>query len=175
MKIEHSFLFRLHTDKAFQKITCNATLKNHEPDRPKREGPEQCIWLLESLLKQEVAKRKAAEIDLQCVERVDRLRKTIFDGIAVLHRCAEDGDNIAIAALAWVAADATGRTNAICEKHPELVLPLARNIYTWPAMTSRKSEITRGNKTLIKRIELGRGGIYKSGKWQPGALLPASR
>jgi hypothetical protein len=59
--------------------------------------------------------------------------------------------------------------NHITERHPELVIPIARRHIAWPGLISRKTALQKDNVKLMKDIQLGDDFVL-TGEWQPDAL-----
>src|SRR5262245_50133098 len=57
----------------------------------------------------------------------------------------------------------------IAQKRPELLRPIARQVFLWPGFISRKRGLDTENDTLMDKIELGVGGPYSSKKWHISA------
>jgi hypothetical protein len=58
----------------------------------------------------------------------------------------------------------------MAQKRPELLRPIARQIFFWPGMISHKRAFNMANIKLMDKIELGVGGPYSSKHWQIEAV-----
>jgi len=58
----------------------------------------------------------------------------------------------------------------MAQKRPELLRPIARQIFFWPGFISRKRAFDMDNAKLMDKIELGVGGPYSSKHWQIEAV-----
>jgi hypothetical protein len=54
----------------------------------------------------------------------------------------------------------------MAQKRPELLRPIARQMFLWPGFISRKRAFNKANTELMNRIELGVGGPYSSKQWR---------
>jgi hypothetical protein len=54
----------------------------------------------------------------------------------------------------------------MAQKRPELLRPIARQIFFWPGFISRKRAFNMANIKLMDKIELNVGGPYSSKQWQ---------
>jgi hypothetical protein len=58
--------------------------------------------------------------------------------------------------------------NNVTERHPELVIPIARRQIVWPGLISRKRAFREKNDKLISKIQLGNDFVL-TGEFQPDA------
>jgi hypothetical protein len=58
----------------------------------------------------------------------------------------------------------------MAQKRPELLRPIARQMFFWPGFISRKRAFDMENAKLMDKIELGVGGPYSSKHWQISAI-----
>ena len=54
----------------------------------------------------------------------------------------------------------------MAQKRPELLRPIARQIFVWPGFISRKRAFNMANTKLMDKIELSVGGVYSSKQWR---------
>jgi hypothetical protein len=54
----------------------------------------------------------------------------------------------------------------MAQERPELLRPIARQLFFWPGMISRKRPFNMANIKLMDKIELGVGGPYSSKQWR---------
>jgi hypothetical protein len=54
----------------------------------------------------------------------------------------------------------------MAQKRPELLRPIARQMFSWPGFISRKRAFNRVNTKLMDKIELSVGGPYSSKEWR---------
>ena len=54
----------------------------------------------------------------------------------------------------------------MAQKRPELLRPIARQMFVWPGFISRKRAFNMANIKLMDNIELAVGGPYSSKRWQ---------
>lgn len=71
--------------------------------------------------------------------------------------------------LDMIAAEIIGALNAIAEKQPELLRPIARETFLWPALISRKRAFNRLNHERLVSLQLGKGQTFSDSEWQPAA------
>lgn len=62
--------------------------------------------------------------------------------------------------------------NALAEKEPELLVPIARKRIVWPGFISRKRAFQKENARLMNKIQLG-NDFALAGEWQPDS--PSTR
>jgi hypothetical protein len=72
----------------------------------------------------------------------------------------------------WKAAcDRVSELHDMAQKRPELLRPIARQIFVWPGFISRKKRaFDTENDALMDKIELGAGVPFSMKKWQISAV-----
>jgi len=115
--------------------------------------------------------RKAERLKAESIKINERLRVCYQarKGLSDLIRLAEAGDELSVMPLVGAALETVSTLNSIAKRRPELVYPVSRNTFCWPALISRKRAITEANKKLMDTVQLGRGGILSERKWQISA------
>ena len=108
--------------------------------------------------------------NLRKMEEIWDLHAICLQKIKALAAYGDDCKGMAIGMLAIVAWEAVGKLNPLAEQYPDLVVPLARNTVYWPALISHKQSVKKENRDLLVKLQVGKGGISSSGKWQPDAL-----
>jgi hypothetical protein len=124
---------------------------------------------LEAAMRRTKARWLKSEETLRKTKEPIRLTEQIEKGVDELIKMAEKDDPLATAGLAKIATSATAALNTIAKKRPDLVLPLSRNVFAWPSFVSHKRAITRNNNELLEKLQIGKGGVFSSGKWQLSA------
>jgi hypothetical protein len=78
-----------------------------------------------------------------------------------------DQDESRAAIELWNAAcQVVTALNAMAQKRPELLRPIAQQLFFWPGFISRKRAFNRVNTKLMDKIELSVGGPYSSKQWR---------
>jgi hypothetical protein len=115
--------------------------------------------------------RKAERLKAESIKINERLRVCYQarKGLSDLIRLAEAGDELSVMPLVGAALETVSTLNSIAKRRPELVYPVSRNTFCWPALISRKRALTQANKKLMDTLQLGRGGIYSEREWQISA------
>jgi hypothetical protein len=109
---------------------------------------------------------------LQAFESLDicnRVEQTVSD----FTRRASTGDPIMLNRLVCIAVHVIQSLNAIAIKTPEMVYPISRIHFLWPALIGRKRFIKQWNERLIRLIQLGTGEKVSMRGWQISA--PSTR
>ena len=57
----------------------------------------------------------------------------------------------------------------MAQKRPELLRPIAQQLFFWPGFISRKRAFETDNEKLMEKIELGIGGPYSTKQWHMSA------
>jgi len=105
---------------------------------------------------------------LQTAESLDicaRVEQTVSDFI----RRASTGDRTMVSKLNSIAVEIIAALNFIALKRPEVVLPISRKSFFWPALIGRKRAFKQGNERLMKLIQLGSGNRFSTRGWQVSA------
>jgi len=82
-----------------------------------------------------------------------------------------DQDEFREAKELWKAAcDRVMELHDMAQKRPELLRPIARQIFAWPGFISRKRAFDTENAKLMDKIELGVGLPFSTKQWQISAV-----
>jgi hypothetical protein len=114
-------------------------------------------------------KAEQLEAELLKIDGALRIREQARKAVRDLIRLAGEGDELAVALLAMVAAQTVDALNSVAEQQPRLILPLSRNTPFWPAFIGRKRAVELSNAKLMDMLKLGEGDVYSTRKWQPFA------
>ena len=95
----------------------------------------------------------------------EQARKSASD----LTRLARDGNKLPVVVLFDIACDLVSALNSITKKQPELVIPISRAIFLWPAFIGRKRALRIENTKLIDTLQLGEGDVYSQREWRLSA------
>jgi hypothetical protein len=106
---------------------------------------------------------------LESVESLD-MSAQIEQIMSDITRLAQAGDARMVAKLHQIAVKAIVGLNWLMLKKREIVRPIARKEFCWPALIGRKRSIKQTNERIIKIIELGADEALLSNRgWQMSA------
>jgi hypothetical protein len=135
----------------------------------KSETERYCIdgkWITAEERAAEISRNEAEISRIEEMFRVcEQARKSAND----LIRLARDGTKLPVHVLYDIALDLVSALNSIAEKQPELILPISRRIFFWPAFISRKRAFRIENVKLMDRLQLGEGDVYSQREWRLSA------
>jgi hypothetical protein len=143
-----------------------------QPVATEKQQPSQTIALKQPHSPEEPQQPEVSAIDriLECAEALDR-SKQIEQAMSDLTRLAQTGDQRIAAELHWIAVKAIVALNWLVMKKPEVLRPIARGEFCWPALIGRKRSIKQTNLRLIKTLELGEEeeSAFSKRGWQMSA------
>jgi hypothetical protein len=109
------------------------------------------------------------ELKISQIEEMFRVCKQARKSASDLIHLARDGNKMPVIVLWEIACHLVNALNSIAEKQPELVLPISREIFLWPAFISRKRAFRKENAKLMDRLQLGEGGVFSQRQWRLSA------
>jgi hypothetical protein len=109
------------------------------------------------------------EAEISQIEESLRVWEQARKSASDLIRLAQDGNKLLVRVLWDTACDLVSALNSIAEKQPELLLPISRSIFLWPAFISRKRAFRIENAKLMDRLQLGQGDVYSQREWRLSA------
>jgi hypothetical protein len=105
---------------------------------------------------------------LEGAERLDVYAK-VTQSVSDLIRLARAGNPLLVGTLHGIAVRTIGALYDIAAKRPEVVRPIARREFSWPALIGRKRFIKQLNERLMKNLQLGEGDGFSNRGWQLSA------
>jgi hypothetical protein len=122
---------------------------------------------------------KAAESRQPEISQIDRILEgaerlntsaQIAQIMSDVTRLAQAGDTRMVAQLHWIAVKAIVALNWLVMKKPEVLRPIARKEFCWPALIGRKRSIKQTNDRIIKILQLGEEEeMFSRRGWQMSA------
>ena len=123
----------------------------------------------EPIAEQREAKISALQSEIFAIRESQRVCHEAAQSVSALIQIAESGDDPAVALLLMLTVQMIDTLNPIVERRGKLVRRLARNVFAWPALISRKRAFAKENEKLMDRLQLGKDGIFSDREWQPSA------
>ena len=105
---------------------------------------------------------------LKSAERLE-VSEQVEQSVSNLIRLARTGNPLLVEKLHGIAVKAIGALHDIAAKSSEVVRPMARREFSWPALIGRKRYIKQTNERLMKSIQLGEGDTFTTREWQLSA------
>jgi hypothetical protein len=105
---------------------------------------------------------------LEMAETLD-LSDHVTQSVSDLIRLARTGDRLLVETLHRIAVQTIGALNSMAIETPEVVRPMARREFSWPALIGRKRFVKQTNERLMKWLQLGEGDAFSNRGWQMSA------
>jgi hypothetical protein len=153
-------------------------LKEGLDQRPEHRGALKSAATDVSQAKRSKTRKRAVRTDIEISALQNRIltsaeRLEVSDqveqSVSNLIRLARTGHPLLVQKLHGIAVNAIGALYDIAGKTPEVLRPMARREFGWPALIGRKRFIKQINERLIKSIQLGEGDIFTTRAWQLSA------
>src|SRR5262249_35808482 len=115
-----------------------------------------------------------AEVQTICIQALESMWNLVQIAPNTDDLRLPDNAAKAVAGTLWIIASHTVEAlYAVANRHPEYVLPFSRDAICAPGFISHKRAFKLETAALLKKLQLGEGGVFSKREWR--VLAPSTR